>query len=151
MTVDELGAVGSKTVGHRNGLVGAGTVIAELDGQLLAENAAGRIDVGRCLFDAIFHLGAGRGVRAGDRAADTELDLGSGGLHERKREAQRETERGDPLHFWLLEQLTAAGSPAPNATSTAFSAPAQWPIGLIDPGILGDHATGARRLKAEKC
>ncbi len=63
MTDDELDAVGSKIVGHRNALLRVGYVIAELDGQFLAENAAGRIDVGRCLFDAIFHLCAGRGVR----------------------------------------------------------------------------------------
>src|SRR5712691_5224323 len=75
MTDDELDAVGSKIVGHRNTLLRVGDVITELDAQLLAENAAGRIDVGGSLFDAIFHLCAGRGVGAGDRAAHTKLDL----------------------------------------------------------------------------
>ncbi len=42
---------------------------------LLAEDAAGRVDVLDGLLDAVLQLRAEGGVRAGDRAGDAELDL----------------------------------------------------------------------------
>ena len=62
---------------------------------LLAENAAGRVDVGDRLFDAVLQLRAEGGVRAGDRAGDAEFDLRAGGARQRNRKAQRKAERGD--------------------------------------------------------
>ena len=96
---DEFHAVTGKVVGDRNALFWIGDVVAELDGHLVAKDAPGGIDVGGSLFDAVLHLRAGRGVRASERAADPEFHLGGGGLRERKRKAQRDAERGDPLHL----------------------------------------------------
>ncbi len=90
MADDEFDAVAGKLVGDRDALLGIGDVVAELDSDLLTENAAGGIDVGGRLFDAVLHLRAGRGIRAGDRAADAEFDLGGGGIRQRECKAQRE-------------------------------------------------------------
>src|SRR5215469_3251603 len=96
---DKLHAVGNEIVGNGNALFRIGDVVAELDGQFVAKHAAGGIDVGGGLFDAVFHLCAGRGIWPGDWAGDPEFYLGGGGLRERKRKAQGDAERGDPFHF----------------------------------------------------
>ena len=44
-------------------------------GELLAENAAGRVDVGDRLFGAVLELRPECGAAAGERAADAELDV----------------------------------------------------------------------------
>ncbi len=101
MTDHEFDAVAGKLVGDRNALLRIGDVVAVFDGDFLAEDAAGGIDVGGRLVDAVLHLRAGGGIGAGDRAADAEFDLPSGrrGSRNRKRKTQREAERGDPRHL----------------------------------------------------
>ena len=99
MADDELHPVGGKIIGDRDALFRIGDIVAELDGQLLAQYAAGSVDIGGCLFDAVLHLRAGRRIGTGNRAADPEFHLGCGGFHERKRETQRKNQRGDPLHI----------------------------------------------------
>ena len=89
MADDEFDAVAGELVGDRDALLGIGNVVAEFGGDLLAENAAGGIDVGGGLLDAVLHLRAGRGIRAGDRTADAELDLGGGGIRQHECKAQR--------------------------------------------------------------
>src|SRR6516164_1748981 len=101
MTDDEFDAVGREIIGDRYALLGIGDVVAELDRQLLAENAAGGVDISGRLLDAVLHLRAGCGIGTCDWAADPELDLRYGGFRERECEAQGETERGDPLHLLL--------------------------------------------------
>ena len=56
-------------------MFGLRDVVADLDDDLLSEDAARRIDVVGGLTDAILHLGAGGGARSGDRAGNAELDL----------------------------------------------------------------------------
>src|SRR5689334_14971250 len=76
---NEFDSVGSKIVGDRNALFRIGDIVPELDGQFIAKNATGGVDVGGRLFDAVFHLRAGRGIRARDRAANPEFYLRAGG------------------------------------------------------------------------
>ena len=68
---------------------------------LLAEDAAGGVDVLDRLFGAVLELRAERGVRAGDRTGDADLDLGLRRAGKRDRKAERETERSDFLHAVL--------------------------------------------------
>ncbi len=75
MADDEFDAVADELVGDRNALLGIGDVVALLDLDLLAENAAGLVDVLGRLADALCQLRAERGVGAGDRAGDADLDL----------------------------------------------------------------------------
>ena len=75
---------------------GSETSSPNSSGDLLAEDAAGGVDVGDRLFDAVLHLRAERGIGAGDRAADAELDLGGRGVAaSADAKAQREAERDD--------------------------------------------------------
>ena len=79
MADHELDAVADKFVRHRHALLGIGDVVALLEGDLLAENAAGLVDVFNRLRRALHKLGAEGGVRSGDRSGDAHLDLGAGG------------------------------------------------------------------------
>ena len=81
---DELHAVADELVGDRHALLRIGHVVAELDGDLLADDAAGRVDVLDRLLGAVLELRAEGGVRAGDRAGDADLDLGLRGAGERE-------------------------------------------------------------------
>src|SRR6185437_1367137 len=90
-------------------LLRIGNIVAKVDADLFAEDAAGGIDVIGRLLGAGLHLRAGGGVRAGDRAADAELDLGGCGARQCACEAQREAECGDPVHAVPLE-VRPAGS-----------------------------------------
>ena len=63
----ELDAVADEFVGDRHALLRVGNVVALLEGDLLAENAAGLVDVLNGLRRALYELGAEGGVRAGDR------------------------------------------------------------------------------------
>ena len=62
MADHELDAVAGEIVGDRDALLGIGDVVAVVDRDLLAENAAGLVDVGGGLIDAVLHLRAGGGV-----------------------------------------------------------------------------------------
>ena len=98
MSDDEFDAVAGHLVGDRDALFGIGGVVAVKNLDFLAHHAAGRVDVGGGLVDAVFHLRAGRGARPSDRSGDAELDLGRGSSRKGKYKAQREAERGDPFH-----------------------------------------------------
>ena len=76
MADDEFDAVADEFVGDRNALLGIGNVVARFDLDLLAENAAGGVDVGDGLRDSLGQLRAERRVGAGDRTGDADLDLG---------------------------------------------------------------------------
>ena len=64
--------------------LGSETSSPYCDGDLLAEDAAGRVDVVDRLIDAVLQLRAEGGVRSGDRAGDAELDLRRGGARQRE-------------------------------------------------------------------
>ena len=82
MADDELHAVADELVGDRDAFLRIGAVVADGDGDLLAEDAAGGVDVLDRLFDAVLELRAEGGAAAGDRAADADLDLGRCGVCE---------------------------------------------------------------------
>ena len=60
---DEFDAVADEFVGDRDALLGIGNVVALLDVDLLAEDAAGLVEVVRRLADAVGQLRAERSVR----------------------------------------------------------------------------------------
>ena len=63
-------------VGDRDRLLGIAGVVADLQDQLLAEHAAGGIDVLDRLLGALLHLLAERGVLAGHRTGGSDGDVG---------------------------------------------------------------------------
>jgi hypothetical protein len=87
---DELDPVADKLVGDRHALLRIGHVVALLEGDLLAEDAAGLVDVVDRLLRAVDELGPESRVRAGDRASDAHLDLGAGGARERQGREKRD-------------------------------------------------------------
>ena len=95
MADDELHAVADELVGDRDAFLGIGAVVADAERDLLAEDAAGGVDVLDGLLGAVLELRAEGGAAAGDRAGDAELDLGRGGAgaDQRRGDAQRQTER----------------------------------------------------------
>src|SRR5262245_187324 len=99
VTDDKFDPVTGEFVGNGNALFGIGGVISVGDGDFLAKNAAGSVDVGSGLIDAIFHLGAGRRTWAGDRSAYTEFDLGTGRPGRGDRNAQGEAKGSDLFHL----------------------------------------------------
>ena len=72
MADDELHAVGGELVGDRDALLRIGHVVADCDRDLLADDAAGGVDVLDGLLGAVLELRAEGGVRSGDRAGDAE-------------------------------------------------------------------------------
>ena len=111
MADDELDAVADELVGDRNALLGIGDVVALLERDLLAEDAAGLVDVVDRLLRAVDKLRAEGGVRAGDRAGDAHLDLGAGGARERQGRDKRDA--GQPIfsHSATPFELRAPGPP----------------------------------------
>ena len=74
---------------HRARLLGVAGVVADFQRQLLAEHAAGGIDVGHRLFGAVLHLPAERGFAARHRAGHCDGDvLRQRGCRQRQRCAQ---------------------------------------------------------------
>ena len=70
MAGDQRHAVGGHLVGHGNGLFRIAGVVADIEIDLLAEHAAGGVDVVDRHLAAIGHLCAEGGVLARDRADD---------------------------------------------------------------------------------
>ena len=91
MADDELDAVADELVGDRNALLGIGNVVALLDVDFLAENAASLVEVLGRLTDALRQLRAERGVRPGDRTGDADLDLRVRGAREGQARGEQQT------------------------------------------------------------
>src|SRR5450432_2593360 len=75
MADDELDAVANEFIGDRDALFRVGNVVALLNFNLLAENAALGVKVGGGLLDARGELRPERSVRPGNRPGDANLDL----------------------------------------------------------------------------
>ena len=88
MADNELDAVSDELVGDRNALLRIGDVVADRQHDLLAVDAAGRVDVGRSLLGALLELRAEGGVRTGDRAGDADQDIRPGAAAERDKRGQ---------------------------------------------------------------
>ncbi len=76
MADDEMHAVAEKVVGDRHALARVAGVVADLEVDLLAHDAARRIDVGDSLLGAVLELGAESGVGPRHRPGDADLELG---------------------------------------------------------------------------
>ena len=101
MADHELDAVADELVGDRHALLRIGHVVAVAHGDLLADDAAGRVDVLDRLLGAVLELRAEGGVRAGERPGDADLDLGLRGAGEGDCRAERKTESRKSLHTHL--------------------------------------------------
>ena len=75
MADDEVDAFAEEVVGDGDALARIGRVVADEQLDLLAVDAAGRVDVGDRLLDAVLELRAERRVRAGHRPGDAHLQL----------------------------------------------------------------------------
>ena len=84
MTGHEHRVGAGDALGDRTRLLRIAVVVADVEHELLAEHAAGRVDVGDRLLGALLHLLAERGVVAGHRAGDGDADV------RRSRAGQRE-------------------------------------------------------------
>ena len=72
---DELDAIGDELVGDRDALLRIGDVVAEHELDLLAIDAAGRVDVGCRLLCALLELCAEGCVRTGQRAGNADQSI----------------------------------------------------------------------------
>ena len=88
MPGDEHHALGDELVGDGDRLLRIAGIVADLEHELLAENAAGGVDVGDRLLGAGLQLGAERGVLAGHRAGGRDRDVGARNAGHRQGERQ---------------------------------------------------------------
>ena len=102
MADDELDAVADEFVGDRHALLGVGHVVAQLDFDLLPEDAAGLVDVLGRLLDALGQLRAEGRVGPGDRSRDADLDLRVRRAGEQKRQRDGNGLQKDGPHLNLL-------------------------------------------------
>ncbi len=89
---DEFHAVGREFVGDRHAFLRIAAVVADAELDLLAEDAARRVDVIDRLLDALLELGAEGRAAAGQGPRDAELDLGMRASRHRKSKAKRQGE-----------------------------------------------------------
>ena len=75
MAGDEGHFLAGHLVRDGDGLAGVAGVVADVEHELLAHDAAGLVDIGDGLFGAGLHLGAGGGVVAGHGTDGGNLDL----------------------------------------------------------------------------
>ncbi len=88
MADNELDAIGDELVGDRNALLRVGDVVADRQHDLLAVDAASRVDVSGRHFGALLELSAKSGVRAGHRTGDADQDVCPGVAAERDQRGQ---------------------------------------------------------------
>ncbi len=100
VTDNEFHAVSNEFVGNRNTLLGVGYVVAQHDLDLLAIDAAGGIDVFRSLFGTLLDLSAKSSIRAGQRCADSDHDIGPGRTAKRDHGGQRNSGKKRLLHYF---------------------------------------------------
>ena len=112
MTDDEFYAVADEFVGDRDALFGIGTVIADVQLDLLAEDAARGIDVFDRLLGPVLELGAERRTAAGEGAGDAKLDLCRSGIRESKAKTEGQGKREPLSHSFHLWMKTGRHSPA---------------------------------------
>ena len=107
MTGDQRDIVAGHLVGDRDRLFRVAGVVADLKVELLAEHAAGGVDVGHGHLAAILHLGAEGGVLTGDRADHGDrgrvVATTSAATRNDRRCSQSDDQPGDSfqLHFTL--------------------------------------------------
>jgi hypothetical protein len=101
---DHLHALGGELVRNRHALLRIRDVVADHNLQLLAVDAARRVDVLDRLLDAVLELRAESGVRARDGAGHADLDLRVG--HGRERQAKTERNAGQQQ---FLHEVTPLG------------------------------------------
>ena len=108
---DELDAVADELVRDRHALLRIGDVVALLERDLLAEDAAGLVDVVDRLLRAVDELRPESGVRSGDRPGDAHLDLRAGGARERQSRGERDPGQPIFLSFSYSHEFRAPGPP----------------------------------------
>src|SRR5262249_40694835 len=155
---------GHEIVGDRYALARVADVVAHTDADLLAEDAAGVVDVGNRLLGALLQLCSKGGVRAGDGSADAELDrvvlLTAAGKRESK--AAHSGKRGERLHRSLpLNRQPATGNEQdssrkrgkchPNSATqgSVLSPPIERTSAPIDPAVRCDHLLHPLKPKAQ--
>jgi hypothetical protein len=95
---EHLHAVADELVGDRDALLRVRLIVANLDDELLAEHAAGSVDVLDRLIDAVDELRAERSVRTRHRSGDADLDLGFGPSSRQEQHRHRERFRERVFH-----------------------------------------------------
>ena len=117
MADHELDAVGDELVGDRDALLRIGDVVADRRYDLLAVDAAGRVDVGGGLLGALLELRAEGGVRTGDRTGDTDEDISPRAAAERHKAVRATADNSDffietlPLTEWAWMMLSCDAHP----------------------------------------
>ena len=109
MADDELDAVADELVGDRYALLRVGDVVAGLDLDLLAKDAAGLVDVLGRLIDPLRELRAEGGVGPGDRPGDANLDLRLRRSGEQERQHDRDGLQNGSPQLNLLRQFDRLG------------------------------------------
>ncbi len=104
MAGDERDLGAGELFRHRARLLGIAGIVADLQRQLLAEHAAGGVDVGHELIGAVLHLPAECGFAARHRAGHSDGDV-------------------------LRQRVVDSASDAPNARPMSFSDFMRYPRG----------------------
>ena len=119
MPGDELRAPCGHLVGDRHGLFRIAGVVADGEVELLAEHAAGFIDVGDGHFAAVLHLRAEGGILTGDRADHRDrgrVVVAAAAARDGQSCGQSDEQPGNSLHCHLPTgcgaQSTASGESA---------------------------------------
>ena len=119
MTVDEDDLLVDELVGDRDGLLGVAGVVADLQDQLLAVDAALGVDVLHRHLGTVLHLHTEDGVLAGERPGDGDHGVGpcrhrrGGGERRGAQEEQRESTHpwGSLLIVGTLKRLKRSVRP----------------------------------------
>ena len=167
MPIDEHGPLADHVVRRRDRLFRIARVVGDFEGELLAENAALRVDVLDRHAGAARHLLADRRVRPGDRPDDRDLDvLRPGAVPTGRRQPQGQApprrqriETRATLKTSRIGPETVPGCPARENSSMPRNpartrvgsagavrlsgAPAERPVRFVEPGILPHHLAGA--------
>ena len=139
MPGDEDDLLVDHLVGDGDRLFRFAGVVADLEHELFAEDAAGGVDVGDRHFGATHHLFAEDGVLAGDRPGGADEDLAGGGTaHEAARQGSRGRGRENAflhrLSPYISDHCQRATPTRRAARATADSAP---PISPCAPPFQG--------------
>lgn len=90
MAGHEHHAAADELVGDGHRLTGVARVVADLQGELLAEHAAIGVDVGDRHLRTVAHLLAERGILAGHGSGGSDGDIGQSGSGERCSDRERD-------------------------------------------------------------
>src|SRR5262245_10770163 len=155
MPGDEGNSLAAHLICHRDRLLRIAGVVANLEVELLAEHAAGRVDVFDGEFGPVLHLRAEGSVLTRHRA--DHCDRGGGAFpafaaaNHQDGENEGCDQPGHALHCYLplLDHIHSTTIVARQGALGAPVAPGQWARAFVKPAILRHHLRRPRKTKSK--